>query len=349
MQQNSSYIDQISPAQEQAEELMNSLFSEVEQTLSINLTTNLIADLAGTELVKYIPEDNFQQSGSLSLQSSSISSRLESAIAIIPKSFNSKTAKHNSIDLDTTRIAKRIKIEKKVNLFEPELDEKLSQPKTSESVGFIDSLLLGSALTSAIFAVVLGLVNRKIPAYTPVYSNISNSQIQSNDSLAPVAENLRRSLDEIPDKPNDVNPKQIPNSNTLTNSVIDTPVNSPQVKPIYIPIYQPTAPTPSVPSNPTPITPTNTTVSAIAPAPVLRDKRSDKKFDKKTAGTYTLIGVLELGDRSTAIIDINGSIKSLKIGSVVADSGWTISRIAQQEVLLKRGSEDTTVTVGQKF
>ncbi len=343
MQQNSSYIDQISPAQEQAEELMNSLFSEVEQTLSINL----IADLAGTELVKYIPEDNFQQSGSLNLQSSSISSRLESAIAIIPKSSNSKTARHNSIDLDTTRITKRIKIEKKVNLFEPELDEKLSQPKTSESVGFIDSLLLGSALTSAIFAVALGLVNRKIPAYTPVYSNISNSQIQSNDSLAPVAENLRRSLDEIPDKPNDVNPKQIPNSNTLTNSVIDTPVNSPQVKPIYIPIYQPTAPTPSVPSNPTPITPTNTAVSAIAP--VLRDKRSDKKFDKKTAGTYTLIGVLELGDRSTAIIDINGSIKSLKIGSVVADSGWTISRIAQQEVLLKRGSEDTTVTVGQKF
>lgn len=330
MQHRSSYIEEVSPIQEQAEELMNSLFSDVEQALSIDLTTdNLTANLAGTELTKYKPEKNFQQSEISSLHSSSFS-RVESAIAIIPKPIK-HTAKYNSIELAPQKIkTERVRLPE----LEPKSNQNSSPSKSSETVGFIDTLLLGSALTSAIFAVALGLLSRK-PVYTPAYTN-SNSQIQNNDSL--VAESLRRSLYEIPTN-NATKPTDTNTASNIINPVIDT---SSQVKPIYIPIYQPTQPNVPVLSDP-PTLKTKTVVSAIAPSPVFRDKRSDKK------SSYTLIGVLELGDRSTAIIDINGSIQSLKIGSVVADSGWTIGRIAQQEMILKRGNEDTTVSVGQKF
>ena len=65
--------------------------------------------------------------------------------------------------------------------------------------------------------------------------------------------------------------------------------------------------------------------------------------------SYTLIGVLDLGDRSTAMFDINGSVQSIRVGKAISNDGWVLSRVSQQEITLKRGKETKTVLVGQKF
>jgi hypothetical protein len=330
MQQNGSYIDQVNPnLQEQAEELMNSLFSEVEQTLSIDSDSS--GDNSSGDLVKH-SHNNFKQSDQLESQAPKSNSVNTSAISLaITKVERDSTA----TQITKTQITKQAKSDRKVNLpktkppLEPPL--KIESPPKPESIGFIDSLLLGSAFTSAIFAVVLGLINSKITplnpqSQLPIQLPVDNSALDSSA----VAEKLRRSLLEIPEPPteNVSVAKLAPNS----SAVIDIP--QPAVKPIYIPIYQP------------PSTPTNT-INPIVTAPAPVASVSSKKPAAK--GSYTLIGVLDLGDRSSAMFDINGSIQSIKLGSVVGDSGWKVSRIAQQEVILKKGNEDNTVTVGQKF
>jgi Tfp pilus assembly protein PilP len=67
------------------------------------------------------------------------------------------------------------------------------------------------------------------------------------------------------------------------------------------------------------------------------------------APSYTLIGILDLGDRSTAMIDINGSVQSIGLGKAINNTGWILSRVSQQEIILKRGKETKTIFVGQKF
>jgi len=325
MQQNTTYIQQdakqisLSSLQE-AEELMNSLFSGLEQTLSIATTDAIIC------------EDEQDRNLSYSLTT-------------IPKS-------------DTATIDKPLKSRHKAILSSlpeielyPQADLTQSKEKNQESVGFIDSLLLGSALTSAIFAVSLALINANL-----FNANLPNSAspiqvAQSSDLSAPIAEKLRRSLAEIPES------SQVPMGDRTTSkqtsnllNVIDTP----QVKPIYIPIYQPPTPTTNT-TNPVDLQPPATTTPNIAaaniPVPnvVTSAKVTPATPRKSPIGNNTLIGVLDLGDRSSAMIDINGSIQSIKLGSMVGDSGWSVSRIAQQEVILKRGNEDTKVSVGQKF
>ncbi|AFY73156.1 hypothetical protein Syn7502_01046 [Synechococcus sp. PCC 7502] len=305
MQQDGSHIDQVNlnPLHEQAEELMDSLFSEVEQTLAIadtklpssTKTTTSKAKLESS-IVKIRPETITRPAKPKPKLSSSISSPQPPA----------------TIFLESTPVA------------------------ASSSVSFIDSLLLGSALTSAIFAILLGFINFKITTSSSQTSPQTSILSQTDNVSAPVAEKLRRSLLEI--KP--TNTSASPTSDT---SAVNSPnsLAQPLVKPIYIPIYQP-----APPSNP----PTASSVTSTSPASIPGSRvASVVATPKKPAGSYTLIGVLDLGDRSSAIFDVNGSTQSFKLGSVVADSGWTLARITQQEVTLKRGSEDTKITVGQKF
>jgi hypothetical protein len=326
MQQNSSYIDQVNPnLQEQAEELMNSLFSEVEQALSID------SDPSGNNSSGNLGknnQNNFKQSDQLESQAPKSNWANTSAITKVE-------CDPNATQITKTQITKQVKGDRKVNLpkTKPPLETplKIENPPKTEAIGFIDSLLLGSALTSAIFAVVLGLINSKITTPSP-QAQLAAQLAVDNSSLdsSVAAEKLRRSLLEIPEPPteNVSVAKLAPNS----SAVIDIPQSA--VKPIYIPIYQP------------PSTPTNT-INPIATAPAPVASVNSKKPAAK--GSYTLVGVLDLGDRSSAMFDINGSIQSIKLGSVVGDSGWKVSRIAQQEVILKKGNEDNTVTVGQKF
>jgi len=64
---------------------------------------------------------------------------------------------------------------------------------------------------------------------------------------------------------------------------------------------------------------------------------------------HTLVGLLELGDRSAALFDINGSTQRFNVGEGIGNSGWTLVSVANQEAVIRRNGEVRSVYVGQMF
>lgn len=92
------------------------------------------------------------------------------------------------------------------------------------------------------------------------------------------------------------------------------------------------APTTAAPASPAPAAPTVPTVPNIA-----------------TANSHTLIGVLELGDRSAALFDVNGIPQRIEIGQQIGSSGWALVSVSNQEAIVRRNGEVRSIYVGQKF
>ncbi|MCD8490387.1 MAG: hypothetical protein LRZ84_27585, partial [Desertifilum sp.] len=63
---------------------------------------------------------------------------------------------------------------------------------------------------------------------------------------------------------------------------------------------------------------------------------------------HTLVGVLELGDRSAALFEVEGATRRVGVGEQIGN-GWTIVEIANQEAVIRRNGEVRSVYVGQKF
>lgn len=127
---------------------------------------------------------------------------------------------------------------------------------------------------------------------------------------------------------------------------------------VYIPVYQPptplaTRPAPSPPSaNPAPansIQPSAPVAIAPAPSALPALQPSSPVVPPAPIANSTLVGLLELGDRSVALFEINGSTQRYKVGETIGSSGWTLVEIKNQEALIRRNGEVRSVYVGQKF
>lgn len=101
-----------------------------------------------------------------------------------------------------------------------------------------------------------------------------------------------------------------------------------------IPAPSTAAARPSAPISPQPTT--AGTTAAVTPAAVPSVKP-------------TLVGLLELGDRSAALFEINGITQRISIGEAIGPSGWTLVSVANQEAVVRRNGEVRSVYVGQKF
>jgi hypothetical protein len=130
-----------------------------------------------------------------------------------------------------------------------------------------------------------------------------------------------------------------------------TPPPAKVIEKVYIPVYPP---------NPisTPLAPGK--ISVPAPAPL---RASQKAFPPTTVpvltpgdrllpslkGSQTLIGLLESGDRSAALFNINGIAQQIKIGEGISTTGWTLIAVENQKALIHRNGDRRWVDVGQKF
>ncbi|MEO0533541.1 MAG: hypothetical protein AAF215_06695 [Cyanobacteria bacterium P01_A01_bin.123] len=106
---------------------------------------------------------------------------------------------------------------------------------------------------------------------------------------------------------------------------------------IYIPVYQPPQATATAPNLGTGApTPAPTAAAANPPnvAPTL---------------THLLVGILELGDRSAALFEVNGVPQRIYVGQNIAASGWTLVSVANQEAVIRRNGDVRSVFVGQQF
>ena len=113
---------------------------------------------------------------------------------------------------------------------------------------------------------------------------------------------------------------------------------------VFVPLLQPGSSvnqrTPSgVVTSPTLPTPNGTgQTESAAPVPNI-----------SAANTYELVGVLELGDRSAALFEINGSSQRVYIGETIGGSGWSIVSINNEEVVVRRNGEVRSIYIGQQF
>lgn len=225
----------------------------------------------------------------------------------------------------------------------------------------IDRLLLVFACSSTLVAAVMWTINHGIWLGR---QSVNVAQVSAKDTGSNKAfgEEIKRMLSEVVDKNRAI-------ANTTGNIGSNMPLMAAPLigsmplsanpfangmqQPMYVPVYQPPAlgnsgnsPSPLALPPATANNSVDVGNSVITPKP---NVAVSPQFTAAPAPSYTLIGVLDLGDRSTAMLDINGSVQSIGLGKAISNTGWVLSRVSQQEIILKRGQETKTIFVGQKF
>jgi hypothetical protein len=116
---------------------------------------------------------------------------------------------------------------------------------------------------------------------------------------------------------------------------------------VYIP-YQATPP--SLPATPPSLG--NSPVTGSLPAmPVVPAPGSAATPSQPAAPVvnHVLVGVLELGDRSAALFEINGVSQRVYIGERIGNAGWSLVSVSNQEAVIRRNGEVRSIYIGQQF
>jgi len=243
------------------------------------------------------------------------------------------------------------------------------QLNQKESRNFIDKILFIIACLSLIGVVGWLIYQKKIPL--PFLTKINPQTVTNNITISPEDQQfisyMLRSLELIENK--NINPPK-PTATALPNLPANVKIppianpnnNQPQtvIERIYIP-YPTAQNTPSTNSNlnqnnnnkntttPTPI-PSKAPTPLAIPTPQTTPNLDFNVPPPPLPGvTHTLVGLLEAGDNSAALFDINGSTQRIKVGEAIGTSGWALVSVASQQAIIRRNGEVRSIYVGQKF
>ncbi|GAB4384999.1 MAG: hypothetical protein Kow00121_49330 [Elainellaceae cyanobacterium] len=224
------------------------------------------------------------------------------------------------------------------------------EPTELEQSGSFDKLLISVILATLLITGGAWLFLRDRLPKNPVPVGLAPAADpappQDRDFLTYVQRSLERI--ERAGKP----PESVASSNTNQPPTV--------LERVYIPIYQPspgasnpsTLPPPQVTT--APIAPTAPPQVAVAPSvapPVAPSAAPAPPAIQNIAPdpTHVLIGLLELGDRSAALFEIDGTPQRIQVGERIGASGWTLVSINDQEALIRRNGEVRSVYIGQQF
>mgnify|MGYP006266601819 CR=1 FL=1 len=109
---------------------------------------------------------------------------------------------------------------------------------------------------------------------------------------------------------------------------------------VYVP-YQP----------PQTAAPTSTAPTATVPRPQSSGNQTPAQAAAPTqvAVNHTLMGILELGDRSAALFEIDGIAQRVSLGGRIGESGWTLVSVSNEEAIIRRNGEVRSIYIGQEF
>lgn len=158
--------------------------------------------------------------------------------------------------------------------------------------------------------------------FVPVYQNAAQASVQPNIPLPAVAlPNLTRRL--------------------------TVPVPAPVAAAAAIPPGAPAAATASLPIVP------SSSGRALSPSPQIAAGNTNQAATALTDVTpdsvHALVGILNLGSRSAALIDIDGSSQRAYVGDRIGVSGWTLVSVNGQDVVVRRNGEVRSIYIGQRF
>jgi len=88
---------------------------------------------------------------------------------------------------------------------------------------------------------------------------------------------------------------------------------------------------------------------AAAPPPSATSETSQSPQSSASTVQHTLMGVMELGDRSAALFEVNGVTKRFNVGEAIGASGWTLVSVTNSEAMIRRNGEVRSIYPGQKF
>lgn len=216
-------------------------------------------------------------------------------------------------------------------------------PHQAGDQNWLTPVLIMCACGSAMLATVLWSIHlsQKLHQITAANSQPPLAPvITESENVSTFSKEVQELLATAPNLPpaNPVTPvSPVPDSSVTTTlpsaPLTNAPLAAPQT--VYVPVYQ----SPNTPLN----TPLNTPVTALPPT------SGEAPSANPVTPAYTLVGVLSLGDRSSAMFELEGSVQTITPGKLVGNTGWTLEKVQQRDVVLRRAQETKTVVVGQKF
>jgi len=145
-------------------------------------------------------------------------------------------------------------------------------------------------------------------------------------------------------------PIQIPQTQITT-----APTTPTVIERIYVPVYPPqSAPVPLPPSTlrtqirlPNPSQPPQTLPLPVPPKVSPQKTLISPLVANRTS--YTLVGLLESGDRSSALFTENGLTQRIQVGERIGSSPWSLIGVENQKAILSDQGKTRYLEVGQTF
>ena len=152
-----------------------------------------------------------------------------------------------------------------------------------------------------------------------------------------------------------------------TSKILPLPIQIPQtqipaapttptvIERIYVPVYPPqSAPVPPPPSTlrtqirlPNPSQPPQTLPLPVPPKVSPQKTLISPLVANRTS--YTLVGLLESGDRSSALFTENGLTQRIQVGERIGSSPWSLIGVENQKAILSDQGKTRYLEVGQTF
>jgi hypothetical protein len=330
--------------QTNADELMDALFADVDRMLERGVVVEPLLDA---------PVEPAEPAAGETAEAAS----LESVIALDA--------------LLPPKLSPRDLVPQPLDLFEPEPElEPKPEPATSQKKSplwlavLCSSLLLSAGILSFLFRhqvtdLWLGLIEQYLPAapvaVAPSPPAAKNESRETKPEDSDFLDYLKRSVDRLARYPQaspspSASPTIVAVSPmpvlTVVPSTANTSSNPGQV---YVPVYPPansaaTGAQPASPAQPVKPAPASQSSSPVNSSPSVTPVPNIA-----TVNNHTLVGILELGERSAALFEVDGIPQRIEIGAQVGSSGWMLVSISNQEAIVRRNGEVRSIYVGQKF
>lgn len=324
-----------------ADRLMNELFGDVEQALEMPQPLETTVSAAGVPATPE-PSPQFAAASAQSAEAPPEQPRIALPLAITPHSYESADLEAAASELVTTPASE-------------------ASPNSNR---FYDRLLIAVGCLSLIVTLAAWLLTQEMrrPVSAPVASvpPTAAAEAQTNSSFGQYVDQALRAIDERTKPPS--NPNGVlngaTNSSLPTVAVPKAPTAPPTVQPngsqtapkrsplerVYIPTYQ--FPPNFIPKraampNAAPLAPIAPGQAPIVTLPI--------PGVQAPTVARTLKGVVEMGDKSAALIEIGGVVQSFRLGESIGSSGWSLVEVSKDRAVLRRNGEVRSISVEQSF
>lgn len=232
-----------------------------------------------------------------------------------------------------------------------------------------DRLLLGLGCISILVTLAIWLVSQQTQRQATVVATANPQQASVNPATVSdreFAEYMQRSLQTIDQRSTSttggiLSPTAMSPSSALpTVAVPGTPAIPPNpstptgrtptgLERVYVPVYQlppnllqPGATVAPLPGGSSAIRLPSAVTSAAKPA-------KPPAPTTATSVPRTLVGVMDLGNDSAALVEINGVTQRYRVGESISSSGWALVEISKNQAIIRRNGEVRSVFIGQSF